>query len=115
MQVTLSDVFDVPVIAGTIFTFRGGAAYDRIFSFRNLTANSTLAILIEHSADGGTTWTTAVASFNLTPGVLAEKTVASTLSGILRITASGGEDDRDLMLGLNYILGFGNIWTNPTL
>jgi len=114
---TQTDVFDVPVAVGTILTVRETNAYDRTFVFRNLTAAQTLNIEVQNSDDGGTTWDTAVAAFNLLPGIMIVKTVVgATYANILRVRASGGGADRDLYLALQRpYLDAAKVWSSPVL
>jgi len=101
MLVSQTVILDVPLAEGTIVTIPDVSPYQRTFYFRNLTS-SVLTITIQESADGGATWIDYAAAF--TVGIfgggadVVVKNVVST--GILRLRASGGGNDRDLYLGL---------------
>lgn len=115
MIATQGDVFDVPVALGTILTIREPASYQRSLYFRNISSN-TLAVQIEESDDGGSSWSIVGTAFSLGAGIILVKEVAATVTGILRIRASGGGDDRDLHL--EYSRAYddtSHIWASPTL
>jgi hypothetical protein len=114
MNVLQSDVFAVTSAATTVVTVRDSNNYTRVFAFENLTVDRTLALIIEHSADGGANWAVAQASFNLAAGEKAVVTIANTYSSILRVRASGGEGARDLMLSYFRVKGSSDVWSNPT-
>lgn len=115
MLVTQSDVLDVPVSLSTILTMRESSTYQRSLFLRNLSA-STLGIQIESSLDGGTTWALVGTAFSLAAGELIVKEVAASVTGILRIRASGGGDDRDLEVAYARIFDdTGHTWVAPVL
>jgi hypothetical protein len=115
MMISQQDVFDVPAAQATILTVREVSSYQRTFAFRNLTTASTLSIIIEYSDDGGASWDTAVLTFTVTPGSTVVKNVASTITGILRVRASGGGEDRDVLVGYSRVYETSALWTDPTL
>ena len=115
MVVTQSDLLDVPASQGTVLTIREGSSYQRTFCFTNRSA-VTLAIQIEESLDGGATWSVIGTAFSLGAGLLVVKEIPATSTGILRVRASGGGNDRDL--DVTYFRCFddgGHVWTNPLL
>jgi len=95
-------VVDVPVAVTTVIDLQETNTKERTFVFHNLQAvgGDTLSVLIQHSSDGGATWTTAVASFDIDPGEVIVKQVSTSYLSRLRIRASGGGDSRDLEIGI---------------
>lgn len=117
MLATQAEVLDVPVGLTTVLQIRESSPFPRVLFFRNLT-DATIAATVEKSTDGGTTWSTVVASFNVGAIGSGTEVVAQTITAtdILRVRASGGGDDRDLMVGFcRMILDSGDIWTAPVL
>jgi hypothetical protein len=115
MLATQSDVLDVPVSLSTILAIREGNSYQRSLFLRNL-SSSTLGVQIETSNDGGTTWAVVGTAFSLAAGELIVKEVAASVTGILRIRASGGGDDRDLEVAYARIFNdTGHTWVAPVL
>lgn len=114
MMVTQSQLFDVPVSLSTIITIREGNTYARSLYFKNQ-SSSVLAINIEHSSDGGATWTLVGTAFSLAAAAIAVKEITAAYSNILRIRASGGGDDRDLFVAYARMFDDGATWTDPTL
>ena len=115
MLVSQSDIFDVPAAQATVLTIREVASRQRTLFFENLTTADTLTILVEYSTDGGSTWMMAVTSFDLDPGEIEVKNVLAAYTGILRVRASGGGEDRDLSIGYSRTFGHTVTWTNPIL
>jgi len=115
MLCTQSDVLDVPVSLSTILTMRESSTYQRSLFMRNL-GTTTLGIQIESSLDGGTTWAIVGTAFSLASGELIVKEIAATVTGILRVRASGGGDDRDLEVAYARIFNdTGHTWVAPVL
>ena len=110
-----SDVFDVPLVEGTVLQDREANSYQRTFVLRNI-GSSALTIKIEYSDDGGATWTLIGSSFILgIPGSGTEIVTKNITSGyILRVRGSNGGNDRDLLITLmNTDLDANHIWTSP--
>ena len=115
MIITQDDVLDVPVALATILTMREGSSYQRSLYFHNL-SSGTISIQIQSSNDGGTVWSLVGTAFSLTTGLLIVKEVAAAVTGILRIQASGGGDDRDLHIAYSRIFDdTGHVWVAPVL
>lgn len=113
MLVTQGDVFDITSGLMTALTIRENNTYQRVLFFRNL-SSSALSLQIEHSADGGSSWSVVGAGFTLAAGALVVKDIASTYANILRIRASGGGDDRDLEIQYARIFNdTDHIWITP--
>jgi hypothetical protein len=115
MLIAQSDVFDVTVAQGTVLTVREANSYQRTFQFHNITVGSTISIVVEYSNDGGTTWADAVTTFNVLPGIISVQNVSAAFTGILRVRASGGGNDRDLIIGYSRVYDSTTLWTDPTL
>jgi len=96
MIITSSDVLDVPVALATVLTIREANSYARSVFLHNLTSGSDLAMELQYSNDGGTSWSIIDTAFTLAAGELITKEIESTYGQILRLRASGGGDDRDL-------------------
>ena len=115
MNVTQGQVFDVPASLSTIVTIReNSSGYQRSLAFQNLTTDS-LSIQIEVSNDGGSNWSLVGTAFTLGSLTLVAKEIAASYTNILRVRASGGGDDRDLVITYFRIFADGNTWTDPTL
>ena len=117
MLCTQSDTFDVPVALATILQIREINSYQRTLFFQNI-STSTLAIQIEESADGGTTWELIDTAFNLgTVGSGSDIAIKNIDSGnILRVRASGGGNDRDVSISFaRMYLSENNIWTSSVV
>ncbi len=106
--------FDVPAALATIVNIREVNSWQRSLFFENK-SSSTLSIQMEHSADGGTTWSIIGTAFTLVAGAKIEKEISTTYPNQLRIRASGGGEDRDLVITYARMFGDGDTWTNPTL
>jgi len=113
MRVSQTDVIPATLAETTLLTIRESNSYNRIFTFKNL-CTAQLTLSIEYSADGGTTWSTAVASFNLTSGAIATKQV--THLTILRIRGSGETNSIGVMLSFDRsYLDATHVWTSPVV
>jgi hypothetical protein len=90
MVETLSDVFNVPVASSTILTIREANSFQRTLVFTNLHTGE-LTLRVDHSSDGGNTWTEGVVTtFALPVGDTLVKNVAASYGSMLRVVASGG-------------------------
>jgi len=106
------DVVPVTTAVGTVLTIRETNTGTRLFQFKNL-ASSTLSILLEYSADGGSTWSTDVSSFDLPAGDVISK--VSTRTEVLRVRVSGATDPQGLMIGYSRTYDDSSyIWSKPT-
>lgn len=114
MLVTQTTVVNIPVSLSTVLTIRENNSWQRSLYFKNLSA-STLAIQLETSADGGTTWSIIGTAFSLAAGESIAKEISAAYPYILRIRASGGGSDRDLYIGYARMFADGANWTNPTV
>ena len=114
MLATQQDTFDVPTGLTTLLTIRElGNGYQRSLWFENLTADD-LAIQLESSTDGGTTWALIGTAFTLGDSELIAKDVPAATVGIVRIRASGGSADKDLVIGYTRMFSdSGHIWQSP--
>lgn len=113
MLVQQVDVFPVTLAESVVLTIRESNTFSRFLYFRNLTT-ATLSIKVEKSDDGGATWTTDIASFDLDSDDIANK--VSTATGLLRIKASGIADDRGLSIGyVRQYLDAQHIWGSPLI
>jgi len=114
MIATQTGLFDVAAALATVVNIRETNSWQRSLFFENK-SSGTLAIQIETSADGGTTWSLVGTAFSLTTGSRVTKEVSTSYLNQLRIRASGGGDDRDLSITYARMFGDGDTWTNPTL
>ena len=113
MLATQSTTFDVNTGLTTILTIRETNSYQRTLYFRNLTTDA-LAVQVECSMDGGTTWSVVGTSFTLASLVSQVFGVPAINSGILRVRASGGGNDRDLEIAYARLFDdLGHIWQTP--
>ncbi len=108
MIITGVDVVDVPVAEATVFTSREGVAFPRVFTLQNLTG-SAITFSIEASP-AGAVWSPQTLSNGTTVMTLGIVGSGSDITverivilNICRIRASGGGDDRDLMIGLQRV------------
>jgi len=118
MLTVQKDWFDVPVASATVLQDREDSDYTRVLFFENMTA-STISVTIQKSTDGGTTWSVVGVVFNLgavgSGTEVAVKTVPAA-SGIIRVLASGGANDRDVVISMvRYYLDTSKVWTKPIL
>ena len=113
MLTSQQDTFDVPTGLTTLLTIRAaGIGYERSFYLQNLTADD-LACQISYSNDGGNSWTTIATAFTITAMTQTVFTVDADITGILRVQASGGGNDRDLVIGYTRLLNSTAIWIDP--
>lgn len=117
MLVTMIDLFDVPAALGTLLTFREANSYAKFFGFRNWTA-SAIAVRIEETPDGGTTWNLVGTQFDVgavgSGTDIITKHITST--NMLRIRGSGGGNDRDLEIGVSRVYkDTARSWPSPIL
>jgi len=117
MLVTQSTVLSVPSSLGVILQIRETNTYQRTLYFRNLSA-LTLAVQIEYSADGGTTWTLIDTAFNIGAAGGGSDVIVKnvTNTNILRVKASGGASGQELYFAFTRMyLDASNVWVSPVL
>jgi len=117
MLVTQSTVLSVPSTLGVILQIRETATYQRTLYFRNLSA-LTLAVQLEYSADGGSTWVLIDTAFNVGAAGSGSDVIVKnvTNTNILRIKASGGAAGLELYTAYTRMyIDANNIWTSPVL
>jgi len=95
MVISSTDVFDVPVALDTILNVRENSSWQRSLFIKNL-SSSDLAIQLETSTDGGSSWSLIGTAFTLAAGEITVKEIPAENPNIFRVRASGGGDDRDL-------------------
>ena len=93
-------ILDVPLAAATVLQLRYTNAYNRTLTFRNLTA-STLSVTVQEYISGA--WTTIGTAFDVgvKGGGTDIVTKLITSANQLRIQASGGADDRDMLFAVH--------------
>jgi hypothetical protein len=98
-------VFDVPAAQGNIFTIIDDLGTPRVVSLLNR-SSSVLTCQYEYSDDGGQTWSDLGAAFDLDPtgsGGSELDVQKITQAGRLRLKASGGASDGELLVGVNRV------------
>jgi len=115
MLVNQIDVFPTYLAETTILEVREINTYSRVFSFKNLTSDSTMSFKIEESVDGGGTWTGVVPSFTVAAGAIVVKIPVS--SSILRIRSAAVESDAGVMISYTrfYLDAADRVWTSPVI
>ena len=95
---TQAKVFSVPAAQDTIFTLLDDLSTPRVVSLLNM-STGILTCQYEYSTDGGSTWTSLAASFDLDPagsGGSELDVTKITQVGRVRLKAAGGASAREL-------------------
>ena len=107
---------DVPVAAGTVFTIRETSSYQRTLVLANKDLLATLTLQLQYSTDNQT-WTNLGSSFDLGPagGGSDVANANVTNANLIRLRGSGGNDDQELEVGYLRYYSDATEWVSPAV